>query len=87
MEPVVNRLFREGVRRGFGGSQRWMTVAVAAGTVRVFRRLLNPPPDVVWRQAIRPGDRFQVTVMEPPPTRRQRRKEKARAEKATRKRK
>ncbi|HEY1740636.1 MAG TPA: hypothetical protein VGI86_18120 [Acidimicrobiia bacterium] len=85
-EPIVNRLFREGVRRGLGGSQTWMTVAVAAGTVRVLRRMTNPPPQVVWRQAMRSGDRFEVNVLEPPPTRRQRRKARARAQKATRKR-
>jgi hypothetical protein len=85
-EPIVNRLFREGVRRGLGGSQTWMTVAVAAGTVRVLRRMTNPPPQVVWRQAMRSGDRFEVNVSDPPPTRRQRRKAKARAEKAARKR-
>ena len=76
MDSIVNRLFREGTRRGLAGSRGWTTVAVATGAVRVMRRVRNPKPDVVWRQAMRPGDRFQVTVMEPPPTRRQRRKAK-----------
>ncbi len=81
MEPLVNRVFREGVRRGLGGSQPWMVVAVLAGTVRIARRITHPKPDVLWRQAMRPGDRFEVTVSGPPPTRRQRRKASKRAAK------
>ncbi len=65
MESIVNRLFREGTRRGFAGSQPWMIVAIMAGTVRVIRRLANPKAEVVWRQAMRPGDRFEVSVHDP----------------------
>ena len=74
MESIVNRAFREGVRRGIGGSQTWMVVGVVAGGIRVLRRIANPPPEVVWRQALRAGDRFEVVVSPAPPTRRQRRK-------------
>lgn len=84
MESIVNRLFREGTRRGFAGSQPWMIVAVLAGTVRVFRRMTNPKPEVVWRQAMKPGDQFEVTVREAPPTRRARRKAASRAAKKAR---
>ncbi len=84
MESIVNRIFRAGVRRGVGGSQPWMVVAVVAGTVRVLRRVASPKPEVVWRQAMRPGDRFEIAVSDAPPTRRQRRRAKGRAEKAAR---
>src|SRR4051812_12024834 len=84
MEPFINRLFREGTRRGLGGSPRWATVAMVTGGIRVFRRFTNPPPEVMWRQAMQPGDRFEVTVKEPPPTRRMRRKAQKLAQKQDR---
>ncbi len=62
MESIVNRLFKAGARRGFGGSQPWMIVAIVTGTIRVIRKLANPKPETVWRQALQPGDRFEVTV-------------------------
>ena len=62
MESIVNRLFKAGTRRGFGGSQPWAIVAIVAGTIRVIRRLANPKPETVWRQGLQPGDRFEVTV-------------------------
>jgi hypothetical protein len=83
-EPLVNRIFREGTRRGIGGSSTWAGVAVAAGAVRVIRRIASPPPEVAWRQAMEPGDRFEVVVKPAPPTRRMRRKAKKKAAKADR---
>lgn len=62
MESIVNRLMKAGARRGFQGSQPWMIVGIVAATIRVIRRLSAPKPDVVWRQAMQPGDRFEVTV-------------------------
>ena len=62
MESIVNRLMKAGTRRGFQGSQPWMIVAIVAATIRVLRRLSSPKPDVVWRQAMQAGDRFEVTV-------------------------
>ena len=62
MEPIVNRLFKTGARRGFQGSQPWLIVAIIAGTVRIIQRLSSPKAETVWRQALKPGDRFEVTV-------------------------
>ncbi len=53
---------KAGARRGFQGSQPWMIVGIAAATIRVLRHFANPKPETIWRQALQPGDRFEVTV-------------------------
>ncbi len=66
MESIVNRLMKTGTRKGLQGSQPWMIVGIAAATVRVLRRLANPKPETLWRQSLKPGDRFEVTVRDRP---------------------
>jgi hypothetical protein len=65
LESLLRRLFRTGTRRGLGGSRAWTIIAVATGAVRLLRRIAHPKPEVLWRQQLRPGDRFEVTVRAP----------------------
>ena len=68
---LVSRGLAKGTRRGLQGSQVWGIVAVVAGTVRVIEWLNRPTRrDVIWRQVINPGDRFEVVVQPPPNGRR-----------------
>jgi hypothetical protein len=62
LETFLQRLFRAGTRRGLGGSRVWAAVAVGAGAVRLLRYIAAPKPEVLWRQQLRAGDRFEVTV-------------------------
>ena len=59
---IINWLSRLGFRRGVQGSQPWLIVAIIAGTIRVLRRVNNSKCETIWRQALQPGDRFEVTV-------------------------
>ena len=65
IESLLRRLFRTGTRRGIAGSRAWTMVAVAAGALRLLHRITKPKPEVLWRQQLRPGDRFEVTVRPP----------------------
>ena len=67
MDALLKRLFSNEARRGFTGSRAWAVIAVATGTARVLRHLARPKTEVVWRQALQPGDRFEVTVVDPKP--------------------
>jgi hypothetical protein len=62
MDKLLQRLMRTGGRRALSGSQTWTIVAIIAGTLRVVRWMSRPKPDVLWRQKLKPGDRFEVTV-------------------------
>jgi hypothetical protein len=60
---LVSRALAKGSRRGLQGSQFWAVVATLAATVRVIEWLNRPTKrDVVWRQVISEGDRFEVVV-------------------------
>lgn len=65
LDRWLRTLFRNGVVRGLGGSRGWASIAVAAGACRLLRRITHPAPEVVWRQQLRPGDRFEVTIRDP----------------------
>jgi hypothetical protein len=65
LETFLRRAFRAGTRRGLGGSRGWAAVAIAVGAVRLLRNMSGPRPEVLWRQQLLPGDRFEVTVRSP----------------------
>jgi hypothetical protein len=73
VETLLRRLTGMGISRGFGGSRGWMVVGMVAVGLRTLRRLASPAPEVLYRTAIKPGDRFAITTSVPL-TRRQRRK-------------
>lgn len=53
---MVRWLWRTGLRRGIlGGSRPWFAVAVAAGGLRLLRRLSGREPEVVFSQELPPG--------------------------------
>jgi hypothetical protein len=62
MERLLGYLLRTGTRKGLSGSRGWAMLAIGAGAVRLLRRMSAPKPEVVWRQRLAPGDRFEVTV-------------------------
>ncbi|GIU89236.1 MAG: hypothetical protein KatS3mg010_0335 [Acidimicrobiia bacterium] len=64
-EHLLRRATILGARRGLGGSNAWMVVAILAVGARVLRRLANPEPEVLYRTRIRPGDRFEISAREP----------------------
>lgn len=64
-EYFLRRATILGTRRGLGGSNAWLVVAILAVGARVLRRLANPEPEVLYRTRIRPGDRFEISAREP----------------------
>lgn len=64
-EYLLRRATILGTRRGLGGSNAWLVVAILAVGARVLRRLANPEPEVLYRTRIRPGDRFEISAREP----------------------
>jgi hypothetical protein len=60
VEMWLRRLTTMGVRRGMRGSRPWMVTAVVVIGLRAFRRLANPPDEVLFRTRVKPGDRFEL---------------------------
>lgn len=58
---LLRRLLRAGFRRGVGGSRGWLAVGVAAGGLRLVRRLARPKPEVLYRAELRPGDAVEIS--------------------------
>lgn len=65
LDHLLRRATIVGTRRGLGGSNAWMIVAILAVGARVLRRLANPGSEVLYRTRIRPGDRFEISAREP----------------------
>jgi hypothetical protein len=64
---VLSALLRQGLRRGLlGGSRAWLAVGVAAGLLRVLRRVTRQEPEVVWCGEVPPGHRLEVRHRPPP---------------------
>jgi hypothetical protein len=64
-EYLLRRATILGARRGLGGSNAWMVVAILAVGARMLRRLANPKTEILYRTRIRPGDRFEISAREP----------------------
>jgi len=63
--------------KGFlGGSQLWMAIGLVVWTIRLFQWLTRPETDVIYRDRLGTGQTIQIRHLEPPPTRRQRRRAK-----------
>jgi hypothetical protein len=74
MEAWLRRLATIGLTRGvMRGSRPWLAAGMIAIGLRTFRRLTRPTPEVLFRTAVRPGDRFLFTTRAPDVGRRRRR--------------
>jgi hypothetical protein len=63
--------------RGFlGGSQLWMAIGLIVWTVRLFQWLTRPETNVIYRDRLGTGQIIQIRHLDPPPSRRQRRRAK-----------
>jgi hypothetical protein len=59
---VLDRLQREGVRRGVMGTSRaWTIIAVISFVLRQARKLASKTPQVVHRQELKPGESITIT--------------------------
>lgn len=53
---MFSRLMRAGLRKGLlEGSRPWLVVGIAAGSVRILRRLVSNEEQVVLREELPPG--------------------------------
>ena len=59
---LLRRLTRSGLRKGISGSTPWLIVGMAAGGLRLMRRLARDEEEVLYRAAIRAGDVFEVVA-------------------------
>lgn len=61
----MRRLRATAWKRGMGGSQPYLVLAIVLTTARVLRRLATPKPEVVYRHALRPGESWVITARAP----------------------
>lgn len=55
-------IWRTAVRKGFfGGQSTWMTVFAVVGAVKAFRRFSGGTADVVYTEALAPGQALVIT--------------------------
>jgi hypothetical protein len=59
-----------------GGSALWLGIGAVVWTIRLFQWLTRPETDVIYRDKLGSGQTIQIRHLDPPPTRRQRRKAK-----------
>jgi hypothetical protein len=59
---LLRRLTRSGLRNGMSGSTPWLIVGMAAGGLRLLRRLARDEEEVLYRTAIWAGDVFEVVA-------------------------
>ncbi len=52
-------------RRGLGGSQPYLALAITITGVRFLRRLSNPKPEVVYRHKLAPGEVWEIRASAP----------------------
>ncbi len=58
----AKRLRSTAWRRGLGGSNRYLALAIGLTGLRVLRRLANPKPEVIYRHKLQPGEVWQITA-------------------------
>jgi hypothetical protein len=58
----VKRLRSTAWRRGIGGSQPYLTLAIVLTTARILRRIATPKPEVLYRHQLRPGEVWEITA-------------------------
>ncbi len=69
----VARLRSHAWRRGMGGSQGYLALAVGMTAARVLRRVANPKPEVLYRHKLEPGERWEIVARAPEPEGRRKR--------------
>jgi hypothetical protein len=72
IETWLRRLTSLGFRRGMRGSRPWMITGMIAIGLRGLRRMANPPPEVLYRTAVKPGDTFEIVARPAEPRKRRR---------------
>ena len=58
---ILRRMNWVGVRRGLTGSRFWMAVGVIGAGLRVLQWVSRNDTDILYRTALKPGDRFEIT--------------------------
>jgi hypothetical protein len=62
IDRAIRVVMRRGWDRGVGqGSRVWLVLGGVALIARLARRALRREPEVVFSEAIRPGESFEVT--------------------------
>ena len=59
---VLRSLTRRGLRNGMSGSTPWLVVGIAAGGLRLLRRIARDDEEVLYRTAVKAGDIFEVVA-------------------------
>jgi hypothetical protein len=74
MDQWLRRIATIGMSRGvIRGSRPWLVAGMVAIGLRTFRRFTHPAPEVLFRTAVRAGDRFLLSTRAPDVSRRRRR--------------
>jgi hypothetical protein len=77
---VLAYLRARALSRGFfGGSRVWVGIGAFVWAIRLFQWLLRPDTTVLYRDKLGVGQSVTIRHVDPPPTRRQRRKAKEQA--------
>jgi len=59
---VLRSLTRRGLRNGMSGSTPWLVVGIAAGGLRLLRRIARDEEEVLYRTVVKAGDVFEVVA-------------------------
>lgn len=65
LSSILRRLNVTGLRRGLAGSRGWLYLGVAAGGLRILRRLAREGDEVLFRTQVRDGDVFEILASRP----------------------
>lgn len=76
MLPMARRrAITDGV---FGGSRKWLVLGGLAWALRAYQWASTREPEVVYRAELAPGETLVLARQSPPPTHRQKRKQRTR---------
>ena len=59
---LLQRLTRDGFRKGMSGSTPWLVIGIVAGGLRLLARLARDDEEVLYRTAIKAGDVFEIVT-------------------------
>ena len=59
---LLRSLTRRGLRNGMSGSTPWLVVAIAAGGLRLLRRIARDDEEVLYTTVVKAGDVFEVVT-------------------------
>ena len=81
---MLSLVLRRGFSRGLlEGNRAWLIAGTGALLIRGLRWAARKEPEVVYREAIAPGETLVLSREQLPPTRRERRREKRAARRQT----